>query len=109
MIAKEAYEFSFPDYFDGYAAAIEAKGYFADLVVKVGDVLYKPVFYDGVRLRQEYESHFADGFTAFSERSLVIIPAVTRQHITDAIHELARAGFRTLVPEHTAPSRSLDG
>ena len=96
---EDAYEFSFPDYFDGYAEAIEAKGYFADLVVTVGDLRYKPVFYDGIRLRQEYDDHFADGSIGFSERNLVIIPAVTRQNIEGAIHELANAGFRTLIAE----------
>ena|SRR5205823_7718414 len=99
VTAKHTYEFSFPDYFDAYAGAIEAKGYFADLLVKVGDLRYKPVFYDGVRLRQVYEDHFADGSIAFSEQNLVIVPAVTRQNIEEAIHELAKAGFRTLIAE----------
>ena len=99
VTAKDIYEVSFPDYFDSYAGAIEAKGFFADVAVTVGELHYKPVFYDGVRLRQEYEDQFAHKAIAFSEPNLVIIPAVTRQNIEAAIHELAKTGFRTLIAE----------
>jgi hypothetical protein len=93
------YSITFPDYFDDYALEIQAKGYFADLVVEAGDARYKPVFYDTVRLRQEYEDHLAGGAAAFAEPNLVVVSELSRASIEAAVAELARAGFRQLAPE----------
>jgi len=93
------YVVNFPAYFDEHSTEIEAKGYFDDLTVDVGDVRYKPLFYDTARVRQEYEDHLAGGAAAFVEPNLVIVRKVTSATIEAAIDELARAGFRALVPE----------
>jgi hypothetical protein len=94
-----AYRINFPEYFDDYATEIEAKGYFDDLTVDAGGARYKPLFYDTARLRQEYEDHLRGGAAAFAERNLVVLPKVTKATIEAAIDELARTGFRALIPE----------
>lgn len=94
-----AYRIIFPDYFDGVAGEIEAKGYFNDVVVESGQLRFKPLFYDPVRVRQEYEDHLGGGAAAFAERNLVVVPKVTRAAIEAAIAELARADFGALAAE----------
>jgi hypothetical protein len=93
------YLIRFPDYFDDYATEIEAKGYFADLVIEAGGLKYIPVLYDKVRVRQEYEDHLAGGAAAFAERNLVILSTITREQIEAGVSELARTEFYALVPE----------
>jgi hypothetical protein len=93
------YRINFPEYFDDYATEIEAKGYFDDLTVEAGATRYKPLFYDTVRVRQEYEDHLASGAAAFAERNLVVLPKVIRATIEAAIDELARTDFRALTQE----------
>lgn len=94
-----SYKIMFPEYFDDYAPEIEAKGYFADLVIEAEGKRYRPVFYDTVRFRQECEDHLTRGAAAFAEPNVVIVAAVTRDHIEAAVLELARAEFRALIPE----------
>jgi hypothetical protein len=94
-----SYTITFPDYFDDNAPVIEAKGYFADLVVEAEGRRYRPLFYDTVRFRQEYEDHLSGGAAAFVEPNVVIVPVVTRGQIEAAVAELARAGFQGLEPE----------
>jgi hypothetical protein len=89
----------FPNDFDDYAEEIEAKGYFADLLIESEGVRYKPIFYDTVRFRQEYEDHLDRGAAAFAERNIVLVKAVTRASVEAAVDELARGGFRQLTPE----------
>lgn len=94
-----SYTITFPDYFDDYAAEIEAKGYFADVIVDADGLQYKPVFYDTVRFRQEYEDHLASGAAAFAEPNVVVVRAVTRDQVEAAVAELARTRFAVLTPE----------
>jgi hypothetical protein len=43
----------FPDYFDGDAPLIEAKGYFAHVTIETENARFRPVFYDQERFAQE--------------------------------------------------------
>jgi hypothetical protein len=97
--ARPPYVVRFPEYFDDYESEIEAKGYFADLVIETEGVRYKPLFYDTVRFRQEYEDHLADDAIAFSEQNVVVMKTVTRASIEAAVAELARDSFQSLIPE----------
>ena len=99
-----SYTISFPDYFDDHAAEIEAKGYFADVTVEAHGLRYRPVFYDTVRFRQEYEGHLAGGAAAFAEPNIVVLGAVTREQVEAGVAELARTGFRALMPEASESS-----
>jgi hypothetical protein len=93
------YVIHFPDYFDDYAGEIEAKGYFADVIVESAGLRYNPVFYDPIRFEQEYKDHLASGARAFSEPNIVVVGAVTRQQIEAAIEELSQRSFHALAPE----------
>jgi hypothetical protein len=94
----EPFSIIFPDYFADYATEIEAKGYFADLLIDFGDTHLRPNFYDLPRLTQECEDAFKTGQSHFSVANLIVLPAVTRENIEKAIRELAMGGFADLMP-----------
>jgi hypothetical protein len=100
-----SYTITFPDYFDDVAGEIEAKGYFPDLTVVSEGRLYKPVFYDTVRIQQEFEDHLAAGAAAFAEQNLVVVRVVTRSELEAAVAELARTGFQALTPSSAPDER----
>ncbi|HEX8157809.1 MAG TPA: hypothetical protein VF526_10535 [Solirubrobacteraceae bacterium] len=89
------FQLRLPPYFDDYAAEIEAKGYFADVIVEADGRQYRPVFYDPARLAQEIRDEL-DREGVFAEDDLVIVDAVTRETIEAAVAKLAGKGFRTL-------------
>lgn len=93
------YVVRFPAYFDDYAAEIEAKGFFADIVVEAGSALYRPLFYDPVRFRQEYEDHLSSGAAAYAEKNIIVVHEVTRTAIDAAVRQLSESDFRQLTPE----------
>ncbi|MER7213094.1 hypothetical protein ABT340_39030 [Streptosporangium sp. NPDC000239] len=86
-----------PDHFDEYAPVIEAKGWFGDVLVEWNGRIYRPVFYEPVRLAQEISDELARG-SAFREPNLIVIDQVTRAHMEAAITALVDGRF-DLVPE----------
>lgn len=96
MVASFAAEF--PDYFDDREWEYEAKGYFADLTVRVGDRTLRPTFYDRARFVQEADDAFAAGAAYVSAPLLVLVPAVTKAAIMVALEALAAGDFADLLP-----------
>jgi hypothetical protein len=88
----------FPDYFDDHEWEYEAKGYFADLTVRVGDRVLRPTFYDRARFLQEVDDAFAAGSAYLSSPLLVLVPVVTRAAIMAALEALAAGDFADLMP-----------
>ena len=87
-----------PDHFDADAAVIEAKGWLEGVVIEVDGVEHRPVFCDAVRLSQEVaDAVAAQGF--FYERTLVVVPAVTREHVERAAAGVWSAKRRAKWPE----------
>ncbi len=94
---KNPYSINFPGYYDDYSSEIEAKGYFADLVIQFGDMEIRPTVYDPVRLAQECGDAFASSSAYFSAPMMIIVPAVTRDNIVAAIEALASGAFADLL------------
>jgi hypothetical protein len=97
--SPSTYELVFPDYFDGDAGEIQAKGYFADLTVIVGDRRLRPTIMTLRRVAEESDIEFAEGRPCYFEPNVVIVPEVTRDRINAAIDELSRSGFEGLCAE----------
>jgi hypothetical protein len=93
------YELIYPPDFADLEPMITAKGWFAAAVIIAGGRLYRPVFYDLVRLDQEVADALAAGNWAFVERNLVIVHEITRTTISAAVDQLARRGFVDLVAD----------
>jgi hypothetical protein len=100
MSTDESPALLLPDDFDDYAWEIEAKGYFGDVGVRLGDRIVNVTFYDPVRLQQEIESDLLAG-RAFAVERLRVVSKVTRENMQAAIanlgHEQSRNG-ETNVP-----------
>jgi len=77
----------FPDYFEDEGWIYESKGYFADITLHFADKIYELMFYDPVRLSQEINGELQRQIF-FLERNLIVIPAVTRQHMEQAVAQL---------------------
>lgn len=90
------YSIKFPPYYDDYSSEIEAKGYFADLIIQFEDREVRPTIYDAVRLAQECDDAFASNNAYFSAPTMIVVPAVTRANIVAAIDALAAGGFADL-------------
>jgi len=93
------YEIVYPDYFDVDAGDIRARGYFADLVVIVGDRRLRPTIMTAQRLASDSEIELSGGKHCYFEPNLVIVPEVTRSTIDAAIDELSHIGFEGLCGE----------
>jgi hypothetical protein len=93
-----SYRVEFPPYFDEVEHEITAKGYFADLMIIVGDRRFRPAFYDPVRLLQDIRDELAS-HGAFVERSVVVVEQVSRTSIEEAITELAKGDFQGIAQE----------
>jgi hypothetical protein len=91
--SPSTYQVVFPDYFDGEAGEIRAKGYFADLVVVVGDRHIRPTIMTPHRLARETEIEFAEGKPCYFESNVVLVPEISRERINAAMAELSRSGF----------------
>lgn len=91
------YSIEFPDYYEEYSSEIEAKGYFADLIIRLEDVEIRPTIYDATRLAQECEDAFASHGAYFSAPMMIVVPVVTRGNIVAAIDALAAGGFADLL------------
>lgn len=103
-MGRESYSASFPEYFDDYAAEIEAKGYFADLIINIGHDRVRPTIYDPVRFAQECQDAFASGTPYFAASCMIIVPSVTRPYIEAAVTALAARGFEDLLDGHKDPN-----
>jgi hypothetical protein len=91
------YSLAFPDDFDQEAALIETKGYFPGLRVFAGGDEYQPEFYDPVRLAQTVEDDLRHDIV-FVADNVVVVTAVTRALIEQAVAHLATSDFRSLRP-----------
>ncbi|MEO3862863.1 hypothetical protein ABGB08_48950 [Acrocarpospora sp. B8E8] len=87
-----AYELNFPDYLTDYEIETEAKGYLANLEIISQGKRYLLNVYDPVRLSQDIETEItSDGY--FSSANILIVPAVTRDEIRQAIQKIAVGTF----------------
>jgi hypothetical protein len=98
-MSDSKYRIEFPDYFDSYIGELEAKGYFADLVIHAAGRRYRPTFYDPIRLGQEVKDALSAGAVCFSEANLVIVDKISRDALEAAVAQLSGQDFVTLVPD----------
>lgn len=94
---SQHYSIEFPDYYDDYAEEIRAKGYFADLTVRLDNASIRPTIYDATRLSQEFHDAFASGSSYFSAPMIIVVPAVSRSNIIAAIEALALGNFEEIL------------
>lgn len=87
----------FPEYFDDEAPIIEAKGWFGELTIVIGERRLRPTFYDPVRFAQECRDDLEGEYGYFAVGALIVVPSVTRQNIEYAVERLSRANFRDLL------------
>ena len=95
------YTLRFPQDYDTDEEIWKAKGYTVVEVEVSGPVAtrFSLTVYDPVRLAQDIESELADVGPVFAEANVVVVPAVGRDEIEQAVEVLARRGFRGLTPE----------
>ncbi|MFF0868451.1 hypothetical protein ACFYUV_42305 [Nonomuraea sp. NPDC003560] len=74
------------------------KGWFSDVLIEREGQLYRPAFYDPIRLGQEIAEEMARGAGFFREANLVVVDRVTRAYMEAAISALIDNGFN-LLPE----------
>ena len=91
------YRIEFPDYYEDEEPIYEAKGYFSDATVVVGERRIRPTFYDPVRIAQTitHDLNSERGYSPYG--ALVVVPAVTRENIERAVERMSRADFRELL------------
>jgi hypothetical protein len=93
------YEIEWPEGFDDHDWEVEAKGWLQGTIAVIGQCRYQISFYDPTRLAQEIADEFRRG-VMFFERSVVVVPSVTRAHMNAAVEVLATTGkHRDLVPD----------
>ncbi|GGC87352.1 hypothetical protein [Undibacterium terreum] len=93
------YNLSLPEDFEDYEWEVTAKGYFSEAFLTVAKIRYRLNFYDAVRLQQEVDSTLESG-TMFFEPNLLVIKAVDKVKIEEAVELLVRSGqTRFLLPE----------
>jgi hypothetical protein len=97
--SPSTYEVVYPNYFDVDAGDIRARGYFADLVVIVGDRRLRPTIMTAQRLAAESEIELSGAKHCYFEPNLVIVREVTRSMIDAAIDDLSQIGFKGLCAE----------
>jgi hypothetical protein len=83
----EQFEVVFPEHFDLDASLIEAKGSFSGVEVRTGNLVWRPVFFDPVRLQQEVADALdSDGY--FQEPTLIVVTKITRAEIEAAVQRI---------------------
>jgi len=96
-----AYTLRFPKDYDTDEEIWKAKGYAVVEVEVSGPVAarYSLTIYHPVRLAQDIETELAEVGAVFAEPNVVVVTAVGRDEIEQAVEVLARRGFRGLAPE----------
>lgn len=93
------YSLTLPADFDDYEWEVTAKGCFSEAFLTVAEISYRLNFYDAIRLQQEIESALESG-VMFFEPNLLVIKAVDKAKIEEAVELLVRSGqVRFLLPE----------
>lgn len=93
------YDLTLPEDFDEYEWEVTAKGCFSEAFLMVSGTSYRLNFYDPIRLQQEIEDALESG-VMFYEPNLLVIKAVVKAKINDAVELLVRSGqVRLLLPE----------
>lgn len=96
-----AFTLRFPPDYDTDEEIWQAKGY-TIVELEVAEPVaarYSLTFYDPVRLAQDIESELSEVGPVFAEPNVVVVRAVGRAEIVQAVEVLARRGFRGLAPE----------
>jgi hypothetical protein len=82
------------DFDERTAWEVEQKGWFEGAVAVMPNGLEITLsFWDPVRLSQEISDGARLGRACFAEPGLVVVPSVTREHMQNAIKELAKAKY----------------
>lgn len=89
----------FPDWYDTLAEFEHShKGYLNNVMVRMlNGKKYSLSFIDPSRLQQNLDDNVTEGVHCFTERNLVVIPAVTKTNILLAIEAMLKDGLY----EHT--------
>jgi hypothetical protein len=90
------YVVRYPSHFEAEAQMIESKGWLDGLIIETADAEYRPVLYDEARLAQEARDALASS-GLFAERSIVVLPRLTRENIDAAVERLSRGSFAQIV------------
>jgi hypothetical protein len=85
-------ELRLPDDFEQYGWEVEAKGYFTDSSVVLGDRVVEVAFYDPTRLAQDIAEDLADG-RPFAARHLLVVESVTPASMAAAVAGAPRGFF----------------
>ena len=92
---SESYSIEFPDWYDDLAEfEHEAKGHLSEVAVRFADgSRFLLSVMDPTRLQQDLDAVLKSGGRCLVEPNLIVVPAVTRVAIQEAVRELVRDGF----------------